>query len=101
MLKHKIQANFKDSFDNCVKLTNFIITKLNFTIEEVYDNFTEITFNVTETDDKGLYLSFNNGYIELSTFGYDFTIDEFYSTFKIINDYIEKECLNDCKIGVI
>lgn len=94
MLNHKIQAKFKDSFDNSVKLTNFIITKLNFTIEEVHEYFTEVTFNVNGTDDIGLHLSFNNGYIEFSTFG-DFPIEQFYTTFKIINDYIEKDSLNN------
>lgn len=94
MLNHKIEANFKDSFDNCVKLTNFMITQLNFTIEGVYEDFTEVTFNVGGAEDKGLYLTFNNGYIKFSTFG-DFPIEQFYNTFKIINDYIEKNGLNN------
>ena len=94
MLNHKIEANFKDNFDNSVKLTNFIITQLNFTIEEMGEYFTEVTFNVNGAEDKGLYLTFNNGYIEFSTFG-DFPIEQFYNTFKIINDYIEKNGLNN------
>lgn len=93
MLSHKIEANFKESFDNCIKLTNFIITKLNFTIEEIYDDFTQVTFNICGCEDKGLNLSFNNGHIKLSTFG-DFPIKQFYDTFVVINNYIEKENLN-------